>query len=116
MGNTCCKKPEEELVLETFDSTANNNMETNDSNRFTFSKDKYPHDSDSAFKPRKLEELKENIEPVINAIDEEEPRNENENENKNGKENINDFEIENPKENGMENGNEMGMENGNENQ
>ena len=39
MGNACCQKPEEELGLNTLEGNEN---ESN--------KDKYPHDSDPAFK------------------------------------------------------------------
>ena len=92
MGNTCCQKPKDELILETYENKeANNNEASEEMNK---GKDKYPHDSDSAFKRRKLEELKGNIEPIINKIDEEEQKNEFGNE----------FEIENENEN--ENGNE----------
>ena len=43
MGNTCCKKPDDELVITTLE---------NDKNEIdnSYKKDKYPHDSDSAFK------------------------------------------------------------------
>ena len=76
MGNTCCKAPQDELILEAFENTeANNNQTLEDTNKV---KDKYPHDSDSAFKPRKYEEIKTNINPAINKI-EEEPRDDIEN-------------------------------------
>ncbi len=78
MGNTCCQKPQDELILETFDNTEGTNQAVEDYNKV---KDKYPHDSDSAFKRRKYEELKENLNPIINKIEEEEQKNEFENEN-----------------------------------
>ena len=79
MGNVCCKKPEDELVLETFDGgveQSNFNSKTmekdlngvkdnKETNEFTVVKDKYPHDSDSAFKRQKNGQ-KENINPNLN--------------------------------------------------
>ena len=52
MGNLCCQKPEDDLVLETFQSAEkinaiNENIIERDLNVV---KDKYPHDSDSAFR------------------------------------------------------------------
>ena len=79
MGNVCCKKPEDELVLETFDGNgteqinfnskpiekeSNGDKEHKETNEFTEVKDKYPHDSDTAFKRHKSEQ-KENINPNL---------------------------------------------------
>ena len=77
MGNFCCKKPEDELVLETFEATEQSNIKTiekefNDK-EVKEVKDKYPHDSDSAFKRKKYEqkensninEFKQEVEPII---------------------------------------------------
>ena len=47
MGNTCCQKPEEELALNTADT---------DRTEEEIIKDKYPHDSDPAFKRLKKKE------------------------------------------------------------
>ena len=50
----CCKKPEEELVVDTLET-----IETiKEEKIITNIKDKYPHDSDSAFKNRNNQELK----------------------------------------------------------
>ena len=89
MGNVCCKKPEDELVLETFDGTGQSNFnsktmekevngvqEIKDTNEYSEVKDKYPHDSDSAFKRQKHEHKentntnlnKQEIEPIIDEI------------------------------------------------
>lgn len=75
MGNVCCKPPQDELILETFENNEGNNQALENTNK---AKDKYPHDSDSAFKPRKLEEL--NVNPVINKIEEQKEEIENQNE------------------------------------
>ena len=75
MGNVCCKPPQDELILETFESNEANNQAIENTNK---TKDKYPHDSDSAFKPRKVEEL--NVNPVINKIEEQKEEIENQNE------------------------------------
>ena len=80
MGNTCCQKQEDELILETFESTEKkNNISENGMESDYKVKDKYPHDSDSAFKPRHYEESKGRIDPmgykngkqeIINELDE----------------------------------------------
>ena len=59
MGNTCCHKPEKELVLNTLDTE-----QEEKENEYT--KDKYPHDSDSAFKTLKNKEKKTGIKPLSN--------------------------------------------------
>ena len=56
MGNTCCQ-PEEELVLNTLEGNKNEN----DSKR-----DKYPHDSDPAFKRLKTGEQTSDIKQLSN--------------------------------------------------
>ena len=120
MGNTCCKKPEEEMVLETFETNTNNqnniNENLNNENNVDINldlnnengneneneneneniivenkiedinqevKDRYPHDSDSAFKPKKHEELKENMKAIHQGVEPILDENENENENSN---------------------------------
>jgi len=55
MGNTCCQKPEEQFVLNT---TEGNKIEEE------IKMDKYPHDSDSAFKSLKKGEKKFEIKPL----------------------------------------------------
>ena len=54
---TCCKPTGEELILETFGSEKGKNKDI----YLTDNKDKYPHDSDSAFKPRKNQEIRDNV-------------------------------------------------------
>ena len=55
MGNTCCQKPEEQFVMTT--------MEDNKKEE-EIKMDKYPHDSDSAFKSLKKGEKKFEIKPL----------------------------------------------------
>ena len=54
---TCCKPSGEELILETFGSENGKNKDK----YLTDHKDKYPHDSDSAFKPSKNQEIRDNV-------------------------------------------------------
>ncbi len=56
MGNTCCQKPEEQFVMTT--------MEDNKKEEEEIKMDKYPHDSDSAFKSLKKGEKKFEIKPL----------------------------------------------------
>ena len=59
MGNTCCKKPDDELVITTLE---------NDKNEIdnSYKKDKYPHDTDSAFKTIKEQGKKFGVKPISN--------------------------------------------------
>lgn len=55
MGNNCCQKPDDEQVLKTFE---------NDKKEADRKNDKYPHDSDSAFKSIKKEAKKNDIKHI----------------------------------------------------
>ena len=58
MGNKCCQKPDDENPLKT--------LETNDKdkeNKIINKEDKYPHDSDSAFKTVQKNDRTKNINP-----------------------------------------------------
>ncbi len=57
MGNDCCQKPEEEFALNTIDS---------DGKEKKIKKDKYPHDSDSAFRKKKKGDEGFEIKPLSN--------------------------------------------------
>ena len=62
MGNTCCRKPDEDIL---------NTIESQDKDEVI--KDKYPHDSDSAFRLLKQQQDKNPIAklPTIENIIEE---------------------------------------------
>ena len=57
MGNICCHMPEPEQAINTLE---NDNQETENS----IKKDKYPHDSDSAFLAMKNKQKKIDIKPL----------------------------------------------------
>ena len=63
MGNNCCKRPEEQLVVDTIETIETNINDT---------KDKYPHDSDSAFKNQKYQNLKTELTPITYTKESEE--------------------------------------------
>ena len=61
MGNDCCRKMDEEPILKTLE----NDSGKNDKNENTNDKrDKYPHDTDSAFKSVKKIYNKDEIKPI----------------------------------------------------
>ena len=71
----CCQKPNDELVLETYNSKQENSqgVEIEDI------RDKYPHDSDPAFKRKRHEEAKQTLGTEVNQ-NVEEQMNQNQNE------------------------------------
>ena len=60
-GLNCCKKPEEELVVDTIEA-----IDTNIEKVITNVKDRYPHDSDPAFRNLKYPELNGEFKTVSN--------------------------------------------------
>ena len=64
----CCQKPNDELVLETY----NSKLENTGGIEVEEVKDKYPHDSDPAFKRRKYEDAKQTLGTDINQNDQNE--------------------------------------------
>ena len=63
----CCQKPNDELVLETYNSKQENTqgIEVEDV------RDKYPHDSDPAFKRKRYEDAKQTLGTEVNQNGEE---------------------------------------------
>ena len=55
MGNNCCQRPDDEPVLKTLE---------NDKKENDMKKDKYPHDSDPAFKSIKKDVKKDYIKQI----------------------------------------------------
>ncbi len=59
MGNNCCKKPDDDIIYETYQSNEINNLNINKTEIKNIdenpnkNKDKYPHDSDFAFRNKK---------------------------------------------------------------
>ena len=68
MGINCCQKPEDELILETYQGEDKNNVENENGieKENNNVKDKYPHDSDAAFKPKRYEESKGMVDSMKN--------------------------------------------------
>ena len=61
----CCQKPNDELVLETY----NSKLENTQGLEVEEVRDKYPHDSDPAFKRKKQEDAKQTLGTDTNQND-----------------------------------------------
>ena len=60
-GLNCCKKSEEELIVDTIET-----IDTNREKVILNTKDRYPHDSDPAFRNLKYQELNGEFKTVSN--------------------------------------------------
>ena len=73
----CCQKPTDELVLETY----NSKLENTQGVEIEDVRDKYPHDSDPAFKRKKQEDAKQTLGSEVNQnVEEQMYQNQNEEE------------------------------------